>query len=61
MEGSYDDPSANEDEFECPECGEELDEEEVCRNEECPCFEEEPSLAMSDWQERQHERKQMGA
>lgn len=54
---SYDDPSS---EFECPECGEELDEEEVCRNGECPEFEAEPSLSLSDYELREHERKQMG-
>lgn len=59
------DPLSEEDEFSCPECGEELacdevDETEVCINPECPCFGEEVFLAVSDWTERQHERRQMG-
>ncbi len=46
--------------FECPECGEEPSADDVCENEECPAFGEEPLLAMSDWQERQEERRRMG-
>lgn len=53
-------PEEDESEFECPECGEELDDDDVCRNEQCLAYGEEPLLAESDWQARQHERKQMG-
>lgn len=46
-------------EFECPECGDDLNEENECVNPECPYFEEEV-LQLSDWNDRQHERRQMG-
>jgi len=49
-----------ESELECPECGEELDEDEICQNAECPCFGEEPVSSMSDAELRRHERQQMG-
>lgn len=50
------------DDFGCPDCGaDSLDENGICRNEECPAFEDGLSNPLTDWQERQHERRQMGA
>lgn len=50
-------------EFECPDCGEELelneDDEDECVNPECPSFEG-AAMDSSDWHDRQHERPQMG-
>lgn len=46
--------------FECPECREELDEDDVCENEECDSFGQPIALIESDRESRQHERKQMG-
>ena len=58
FEDDYDDES----DFECPECGEETDEEDICWNAECPNYKEEVfrgdgSTHASD---AAAERKQMG-
>lgn len=42
----------------CPHCGEECDNEDGCMNIKCPDFT--PDLGLSDWLERQYERRQMG-
>lgn len=50
-----------ESDFECPECGEELDEDDVCQNEECPNFGDEViDSGSSHAEEAAWERRQMG-
>jgi len=53
--------------LDCPTCGEEMADDGVCENQDCPDFEDELgedelglSPPMSDRQARQYERKQMG-
>jgi hypothetical protein len=60
VNAAFDEDDEEPGEFECPECGEEPDEDDICQNEECPAYRENASTAQSDWQERQHERRQMG-
>ena len=51
----------DESDFECPECGEELSDEDVCTNEECPNFGEEIiDSGQSHAADAAWERKQMG-
>jgi hypothetical protein len=49
-----------ESEFSCSECDEELGEDDICYNEECPQYGEEQSSGESDSWLRSQERKQMG-
>jgi hypothetical protein len=46
--------------FACIECGEEMNSDDECSNEECELFGASDGGFMSDAEERRHERKQMG-
>lgn len=46
--------------FSCIECGEDLGDGDVCENEGCELFEAPTDTNYSDYESRQHERKQMG-
>lgn len=57
-QGSPDDDEPSD--FICIECGDELDSDDVCENEDCELFDAPTHTSYSDFEERQHERKQMG-
>jgi hypothetical protein len=55
-----DDENEERSDFACIECGEEMNEDDECDNEECELFGASDGGFMTDAEERQHERRQMG-